>query len=121
MVAGEEGGLCESDLVVDGEGCGVCGEEGACCGAEDGDEGEDSEDCVAFPEGPVLDVLVYGRKYIEEGEFTNGSLGSSLGWGTRMMGTGPVWSYLRFGFGASCSAVLESSSRMKEVPTLVSG
>lgn len=33
-----------------------------------------------------------------------------------MTGVGPEWSYLRCREGASCSTVLESSSRMKVVP-----
>lgn len=42
----------------------------------------------------VMDRMKVMRSRFHIGQLS-GSLGSSDGWGTRMMGTGPVWSHFR--------------------------
>jgi hypothetical protein len=52
---------------------------------------------------------------------TSGSLGSSDGCGTKIIGTGPLWSYLRFGSSTkSLSALLSALSTTNAVPTHLS-
>jgi hypothetical protein len=119
MIACQEGDLGKRPLVVKGERQGVGGHDGAHCRAEDCNERQDPEDHVPFPQGPVLYANRQSRpshafSFVQI--HTKGSLGSSLGCGTRRMGTGPERSYFNHDAAGSVGAPLRSSSRMCEVP-----
>ena len=121
MIAREESHLCEIPPKVDCQSNSVGGKKRRERGCDHGHCRENEQDNISFPEWPILRRVSLSSPCRHERfqDCTRGSLGSSVGWGTRMKAFD--LSYFKGTASGLCgNAGRLASSSTLEVPTILS-